>query len=255
VTPEPPLRGPLTLASARSRTPDAPLPLFSPAEGPDDEPLIKLPAAPRAPLAVRKTPEIPRLRALPKPATRLAPEPVLEFADPPPDEEDEAPLSIAAAPDADTFGPVRTRVSDGVATAPGAAGARLAAAAVDHAILAAIDVAVVYLTLRMAGLTIADWPLLPLAPLAVFLLLMKVSYFCAFTAIGGQTIGKMGMGIRVVTDEGAPVDGACAIRRTLVGTVSAIVLGLGFIPALFGSERRALHDRLTHTRVVDLRSA
>jgi uncharacterized RDD family membrane protein YckC len=180
---------------------------------------------------------------------------VLEFADPSLDEEGAAPVSITPTPDDDTFRPVRTRVSDVVAIAPGAAGDRLAAAAVDHVILAAIDLAVVYLTLRMAGLTMADWSLLPLAPLAVFLLLLEVSYFCAFTAIGGQTIGKMAMGIRVVTDEGAPVDGACAIRRTLAGTVSAIVLGLGFVPALFGSERRALHDRLTHTRVVDLRSA
>src|SRR5262245_62905217 len=39
------------------------LPLFGRAE-PDDEPLIKTPSAPRAPLAVRRsTPEVPRVRA------------------------------------------------------------------------------------------------------------------------------------------------------------------------------------------------
>jgi len=63
------------------------------------------------------------------------------------------------------------------------------------------------------------------------------------------------MGIRVVTDDGDPVDAACAIRRTLAGTVSAAALGLGFVPALIGSERRALHDHLAHTRVVDLHSS
>src|SRR5262245_37058616 len=37
-------------------------PLFEPRDEDDDEPLIRLPAAPRAPLSVRRTPEQPRLR-------------------------------------------------------------------------------------------------------------------------------------------------------------------------------------------------
>jgi uncharacterized RDD family membrane protein YckC len=220
---------------------DIPLPLFSPHGLGDDEPLIKLPATPRAPLAVRKTPESPRLRAVPKPA-RAAAEPVLQFADPPAVEE------LPPAP------PPSPRRHPRVSGAPGSAGDRLAAAALDHVILGGIDAAVVYLTLRMAELAMADWLTLPLAPLAAFLVLLKVAYFGAFTAIGGQTIGKMAMGLRVVTDEGGPLDGACAVRRTLAGAVSTAALGLGFVPALIGTERRALHDRLTNTRVVDLRS-
>ena len=54
-------------------------------------------------------------------------------------------------------------------------------------------------------------------------------------------------------DDNAAVDGACAIRRTMAG-VAAFALGLGFIPALFGRERRAFHDRVAGTRVVALRS-
>jgi uncharacterized RDD family membrane protein YckC len=56
--------------------------------------------------------------------------------------------------------------------------------------------------------------------------------------------------IRVVTQDGAPVDGACAATRTLVGVVSAGLLGLGFVPALMGADRRAFHDRVTRTRVI-----
>jgi uncharacterized RDD family membrane protein YckC len=133
--------------------------------------------------------------------------------------------------------------------------ARLAAAAIDHVLLAAIDLAVVYFTLRMTGLTTADLPMLPAAPLVAFLLLVTLSYFCAFTAVGGQTIGKMAMRIRVVTAEDEHVDGALAVKRTLAGVASAATFGLGFIPALVGSDRRALHDRLTRTRVVALPSA
>lgn len=233
----------------------SPLPLFSRTEDADDEPLIKLPSAPRPPLAVRRTPETPRLRAVPKALPPVTPELELEFAEPPSAAETPLPASIAPTPDEDSFRPVRAPAMELVAAGePSGAGARLAAAAIDHVILGAIDVAVVYLTLRMAELSMADWLLLPVAPLAAFLLLLKISYFCAFTAIGGQTIGKMAMGIRVVTDAGAPVDGACAVRRTAAGTISTLLLGLGFIPALIGSERRALHDRLARTRVVDLHS-
>jgi uncharacterized RDD family membrane protein YckC len=135
------------------------------------------------------------------------------------------------------------------------AGARLLAAVIDHALLGAIDLAVVYFSLRMAGLTMAGVWVLPVAPLVAFLLLVKLSYFSAFTAVGGQTIGKMATRIRVVTAEDATVDGPLAVKRTLAGVASAALLGLGFLPALIGSERRALHDRLTHTRVVALPSA
>jgi uncharacterized RDD family membrane protein YckC len=87
-----------------------------------------------------------------------------------------------------------------------------------------------------------------------FLLLVKLAYFSAFTAVGGQTIGKMATRIRVVTAEDQTVDGPLAVKRTLAGAISAVTFGLGFVPALIGPERRALHDRLTHTRVVALPS-
>src|SRR5687768_1607632 len=113
------------------------LPLFTPAGADDDDaPLIKLPTTPRPPLAVRKTPEIPRLRAVPRTAPRASAEPVLEFAELP-DEDIAPPPSITPTPDADVFRPARARAAgSSPASAPGAAGARLAAAALDHLILA-----------------------------------------------------------------------------------------------------------------------
>lgn len=233
-------------AAAPQRAYETPLPLFArSSDDASDEPLIKLPAAPRAPLSVRRTPDTPRLRAVPKPgpkpAPRITPEPVLEFVDEPP----------AAVEPPPPPRPSRTIVP-GEISRPSL---RLAAAAVDHALLLAIDLVVVYFTLRMAGLSTSEWQTLPVAPLLTFLILLKLSYFCAFTAVGGQTIGKMAMGIRVVTDEGTAVDGPCAARRTIAGALSTMALGLGFIPAFVGSDRRALHDRVAHTRVIALRSA
>ena len=119
--------------------------------------------------------------------------------------------------------------------------------------LAGADLAIVYFTLRIAGLSMADWRLLPPIPLIVFVLLLKFAYFCAFTAVGGQTIGKMALGLRVVGEDGGSLDGTAAARRAVAGLASAGFFGLGFLPALYGPERRAFHDRLTGTRVVEIR--
>ncbi|HEY6363012.1 MAG TPA: RDD family protein [Vicinamibacterales bacterium] len=229
------------------------LPLFAPpGADDDDEPLIRVPAAPRAPLSVRKTPDTPRLRAAALPPPRAGDEPILQFTDetvpfvdlPLRDEEPAARVAVDVG---------RTPAAPAQRT-PTSASRRLGAAGVDHLILFAIDAAVVYFTLRISALPLTDWQLLPPIPLLAFLGLLKFAYFCAFTAVGGQTIGKMALGIRVVTDDNAAVDGSRAIQRTIAG-VAAFALGLGFIPALVGAERRAFHDRVARTRVVALRSA
>jgi uncharacterized RDD family membrane protein YckC len=146
---------------------------------------------------------------------------------------------------------VPRRVVDGPAVSSHAR--RAAAAVTDHLILFGIDFVVLYSTLRMAGLTMGDWQLLPAAPMLGFLLLLKLSYFGAFTAACGQTIGKMAAQIRVVAED-APLDPSRAIRRTLLSAVSLGAVGAGFIPALLDPEHRALHDRVARTRVVELPS-
>ncbi|MBI3047053.1 MAG: RDD family protein [Acidobacteria bacterium] len=230
------------------------LPLFTPAldEG-GDEPLVKLPPTPRPPLAVRRTPDTPRLRAAPPAIRRTEPEPPpsLQF-----EAEDGHHPPVVRRPRSRVWTepePRRPEADAQAAISP--SGARLAAAAIDHLMLFGIDLTVVYFTLRMAGLPMEQWTTLPPAPLVAFLLLIKLSYFWAFTAVGGQTIGKMAARIRVVGADNRPVDAALAVRRTLAGVLSAALFGLGFLPALVGADRRALHDRVARTRVIALRSA
>jgi uncharacterized RDD family membrane protein YckC len=125
----------------------------------------------------------------------------------------------------------------------------------DHALLGAIDLAVVYFTLRISGLSMDEWTVLPVAPLMFFLILLKMAYFYAFTAVGGQTIGKMALRIRVVGEDHESIDPTLALRRTLLGTASTAAFGLGLLPAFFDPERRAFHDRVARTRVIALRTA
>jgi uncharacterized RDD family membrane protein YckC len=228
----------LALRPPEASTTDLPpLPLFMPGTGMDDEPLIRVPAAPRPPLAVRRTPEQPRPRTFARPQRRTQPELVLDFT--PEEQPDEVAARVQARP-VDQ----RTRV-------PGSPlGRRIGAAVIDLAILLAIDLVVVYFTLRMAALTMAEWRVLPAIPMVAYLAILKLAYFCAFTTIGGQTIGKMAARIQVVAEDETPLDPARAARRVLAGALSTLAFGLGFIPALIGPDRRALHDRVARTRVV-----
>jgi len=238
------------LASAAGRV-ERSFPLFPPAHEGDNAPLVKLPAEPRAPLAVRRTPDLRRFRSAPKAKRRDDERLALEFAP-------EAPV-VAPDPPLVSERPVRSAS----ARAPRAESApvvaslhrRAIAALTDHAILFGVDLAVVYCTLRMASLAMSDWRVVPLVPLLTFLGLLKLTYFAAFTALGGQTIGKMVAGIRVVADDHLRLDAGRAIGRTLAEVVSLAPLGLGLVPALLGPDRRALHDRVAHTRVVDRPSA
>ncbi len=129
------------------------------------------------------------------------------------------------------------------------AGLRLAAAVIDLLVLAAIDLAVVYLTVQLAGVQIAEVATLPLVPLGAFLLGLNVAYLAVFTASGGQTLGKMAMGLRVIGLAGGFSTGA-AILRVGVALLGALVAGAGFLPALARADGRALHDYAAGTRVV-----
>ncbi len=250
---------PAPAASSASRPAPAgapSLPLFQPD---DDQPLVKLPVAPRPPLAVRRTPDRPR-RVTPRAVRRPNPSesPVLPMiVEPAPAEPDgavsaEAPRASARAR---TSPPVAADAGPAGSLVPCGVGVRLGGAAIDHGLLLAIDAIVIYFTLKMAGLTAAEWWMLPPLPLASFLLLLKLAYFSAFTMVGGQTIGKMAVGIRVVADDGSALEPARAVRRTLVGAVSALAAGAGLVPLLVGADRRGFHDRVARTRVIALPSA
>jgi uncharacterized RDD family membrane protein YckC len=126
----------------------------------------------------------------------------------------------------------------------------MAAAGVDQIILLTIDAIVVYFTFQIAGLPWSAWQAVPMLPLVLFLLLLKASYFCVFTAFGGQTVGKMAMGIRVVGEDAQDVNPSRAVQRTLAALASVATVGLGFAPVFLGGDRRALHDRVAGTRVV-----
>jgi uncharacterized RDD family membrane protein YckC len=201
-----------------------------------DEPLIRRASPPRTPLSVRRaTPEVPRVRTQSK-------MPMLELG------ADQVDSGVAIHR---TRSMMQERPSASEADLePASMMSRFVAAAVDLVILAVIDVVVIYFTMQICGLTIDDLSVLPKGPLLAFLLVQNGGYLVVFTA-GGQTLGKMAAGIKVVASESdATLDIGHSVLRTAVWAVLAIPAGLGFLTALFSRDRRGLHDRCAGTRVV-----
>ena len=126
---------------------------------------------------------------------------------------------------------------------------RLVAGVIDVGILIGINVAVVYFTLRLAGLPVASVGQLPAVPLLAFLWLFDFGYLAVLTAFGGQTIGKMATGLRVETGRGSPVTLGGALKRTAAYGVSILPAGLGLL-GVFLRWKRPLHDLLADTLVV-----
>jgi uncharacterized RDD family membrane protein YckC len=214
------------------------LPLFS--RGIDnDTPLITRPSPPRAPLSVRRsTPDVPRLRPTPPRTATLD----LDLDRP----DDVVPASRGVSRPGSAHS---ARAVPGVGEDAGVS-RRLAAVVVDTSILMAIDVAVVYFTMQICSVSPAELDVLPKVPLTAFLLVLNIGYLLAFTA-GGQTLGKMAVGLRIVCAEsGASLDMNCAIKRTVAWLVLAIPAGLGLLSACFTRDHRGLHDRFAGTRVV-----
>jgi uncharacterized RDD family membrane protein YckC len=198
-------------------------------------PLITGPLRPRAPLGVRRaTGEVPRAR--PRTVKPAASQEETLFETPPVAVIGQAweSRSVAAAGGESLAAPWR----------------RVVAGLIDLALLSSVDAVVIYLTLRLLGLTTSDMSGLPLLPIVAFFLLLNGGYFVAFTAVGGQSIGKMALGIKVISQEESTVPVGRATVRTLAYLVSALPLGAGFLPGVISAGRLALHDRLAHTRVV-----
>jgi len=215
------------------------LPLFKERRPSENAPLVTPTVVPRPPLAVRRATPVP-----PKPSNRLSiDEPVLDLGPPEPASREDVRRPLTT--------PIATDDQD-ADTSTALMGPRVLAAFFDTAILSAIGWIVLYLTLKICGLPLSRLGAIPAVPFVSFLLLIAGGYLTLFTAAGGQTIGKMATGIRVVSmdQDRVRVPLGHAILRAAADFVSALPAGLGFLPALVGADRRAIHDRLADTRVV-----
>jgi len=106
----------------------------------------------------------------------------------------------------------------------------------------------------VAALTFFAGKLSLLLLLLGILVLFLLAYQAVFAVYGGQTAGKMLLGLKVVGPDGRSPGWGLALLR-LGGIVLAGLPGLaGLLWSGFDRQRRGWHDHLARTLVVDLRA-
>jgi uncharacterized RDD family membrane protein YckC len=125
-----------------------------------------------------------------------------------------------------------------------------------RAVAALIDFAVfglVQVSFRLIGAKIVGPDAESIAsfkPIATFFTLVFAGvYTTVLHALGGQTIGKLIVGIRVVGGDGGVPSLGTAFLRHLGYFASGAFLTLGFVMAALRADKRALHDLIAGTRV------
>ena len=136
-------------------------------------------------------------------------------------------------------------------------GARVMALAIDFILLETIHLLFfILLADKLIQATYIE-PLAILSFLALFppvfflsFFLLHMTYFTLFHAWLGQTIGKMLMGIRVVTNDNKFISPSVAFLRWSGYILSFVPLAIGFLWAVVDKDQCAWHDRLAQTRVI-----
>jgi uncharacterized RDD family membrane protein YckC len=127
--------------------------------------------------------------------------------------------------------------------------ARLQAALLDLLLLGLLGSGVVVLTARAAQVSLAG--LLPSWPwLSGYLAALGLLYAGYFTGGTGRTLGKIAFGLYVVDAAGHRPGFLRALARAALGTLGVLLAGGGLVPMLIDPARRAFHDRLLGTRVI-----
>jgi uncharacterized RDD family membrane protein YckC len=79
---------------------------------------------------------------------------------------------------------------------------------------------------------------------------IPATYVTYFIGKFQATPGKMACGLRVVRPDGESLTFMRAFGRHFAEMLSGLILMIGYLMAAFDSEKRALHDRISDTRVV-----
>jgi uncharacterized RDD family membrane protein YckC len=114
---------------------------------------------------------------------------------------------------------------------------------------AAVFFAVMFSQFRSGSPSPDRFSLLPLMIQFVFVL-VQMAYQIFFLGKYGATPGKMVCRLKVVTAEGGPIGYGRAAGRFFAELLSGMICYIGYIMVAFDSEKRALHDYICNTRVI-----
>ena len=101
---------------------------------------------------------------------------------------------------------------------------------------------------RLLDISMADTGFL--SPYVIVDSIVFFGYFVLTTKFLTQTLGKMIMGLRVVTLNGEPLDWKTLIFREWIGRYISAVMMLGYIVIAFNPKKQGFHDMFSDTVVV-----
>ena len=80
--------------------------------------------------------------------------------------------------------------------------------------------------------------------------LLWLAYHVGMWTWKGTTIGGIVCGLKVVREDGRPLDFTVALVRSLAAVFSFVALGIGFFWAGWSPERQSWHDKIAGTVIV-----
>ena len=82
-------------------------------------------------------------------------------------------------------------------------------------------------------------------------IILFIINFVALPLLGGQTLGKMLLGLTILNTDGTPVGIRGILKRNVLGYfISGLTLGIGFLISAANTSGRSLHDFIAGTIVV-----
>jgi len=87
-------------------------------------------------------------------------------------------------------------------------------------------------------------------PIYLLLFFLGSSYFVVLNGYGGKTIGKMIMGIRIISTEGSNIGFWQSFARWIGYYISGAFLFIGFLWSIFDKNSQSWHDKIAGTYVV-----
>lgn len=103
---------------------------------------------------------------------------------------------------------------------------------------------------RGIGISISNPSFLFFTPYKITLLIVLLLYFTLMTRYFQQTIGKIVIGIKVVSKNKAPLSWGTLVFREVIGRFISKTLVLPYLLVVFMPKKEALHDIFADTYVV-----
>lgn len=128
-------------------------------------------------------------------------------------------------------------------------GRRFLATIIDGFVVGLVEFAIMFVTGFIFGLVNLTGLGIMLGYILV--LIVVLGYYIGFLVKKGATLGKMAMGLKVITVSGEPLTAGRVFLREIVGKfVSAIALYIGFLSILWDPKKQGWHDKIAGTLVV-----